>query len=176
MKALVVDDDFSNRLLLQRFLSELGEVNIAVDGEEAVEAVRLALATREPYQLICLDILMPQMDGFQLAEFDADKLPEAELAAWLDRTDTRLKVPLLKTARRADPPAVETRYLWKPEVRKVPLGFLEVETNGVFLEPADLFLQARLLTPLDGSGSVFTVSGVCACDTSASGVLRYRYS
>lgn len=65
MKALVVDDDFSNRLLLQRFLSELGEVNIAVDGEEAVEAVRLALSTREPYQLICLDILMPQMDGQQ---------------------------------------------------------------------------------------------------------------
>jgi len=65
MKALVVDDDFSNRLLLQRFLSELGEVNIAVDGEEAVEAVRLALADGEPYQLICLDILMPQMDGQQ---------------------------------------------------------------------------------------------------------------
>jgi two-component system chemotaxis response regulator CheY len=65
MKALVVDDDFSNRLLLQRFLTELGEVHIAVDGEEAVEAVRLALANREPYELILLDINMPQLDGQQ---------------------------------------------------------------------------------------------------------------
>jgi two-component system chemotaxis response regulator CheY len=65
MKALVVDDDFTNRLLLQRFLSELGEVHIAVDGEEAVEAVRLALSTREPYELILLDINMPQLDGQQ---------------------------------------------------------------------------------------------------------------
>jgi two-component system chemotaxis response regulator CheY len=63
MKALVVDDDFSNRLLLQRFLSELGEVHVAVNGEEAVEAVRQALVSNEPYQLICLDILMPELDG-----------------------------------------------------------------------------------------------------------------
>jgi two-component system chemotaxis response regulator CheY len=66
MRALVVDDDFSNRMMLQRFLRGLGEVDIAVDGEEALEAVRLALATNEPYQLICLDILMPGLDGHEV--------------------------------------------------------------------------------------------------------------
>jgi two-component system chemotaxis response regulator CheY len=65
MKSLVVDDDFSNRLLLQRFLSELGEVHIAVNGHEAVEAVRAALDEKAPYQLICLDIMMPGLDGQQ---------------------------------------------------------------------------------------------------------------
>lgn len=69
MKSLVVDDDFSNRLLLQRFLVDLGEVHIAVNGTEAIEAVRAALAEGRPYDVICLDILMPGADGHEaLAE------------------------------------------------------------------------------------------------------------
>ena len=63
MKSLVVDDDFTNRLLLQRFLDELGVVHIAVDGEEAVFAVKAAHFAEAPYQLICLDIMMPGLDG-----------------------------------------------------------------------------------------------------------------
>ncbi|MER2561790.1 MAG: response regulator [Myxococcaceae bacterium] len=69
MKSLVVDDDFSHRLLLQRFLVDLGEVHIAVNGSEAIEAVRAALAEGQPYDVICLDILMPGVDGHEaLAE------------------------------------------------------------------------------------------------------------
>ncbi len=63
MKSLVVDDDFTNRLLLQRFLSELGDVHIAVNGLEAVEAVRAAHFAEAPYQVVCLDIMMPGLDG-----------------------------------------------------------------------------------------------------------------
>ncbi len=63
MKALVVDDDFVHRLLLQRFLQEHGEVHIAVNGREAIEAVRLAHQEQHPYDLVCLDIVMPEIDG-----------------------------------------------------------------------------------------------------------------
>lgn len=63
MKSLVVDDDFTHRLLLQRFLVGLGEVHIAVNGSEAIEAVRAALAADQPYDVVCLDILMPGVDG-----------------------------------------------------------------------------------------------------------------
>jgi len=63
MKTLIVEDDFTSRLLLQEFLKSYGPSHIAVNGNEAVEAVRLALEASERYDLICLDIMMPELDG-----------------------------------------------------------------------------------------------------------------
>jgi two-component system chemotaxis response regulator CheY len=63
MKTLIVEDDFTSRLLLQELLKGYGETHIAVNGKEAVEAVRLALNEKQPYSLILLDIMMPEMDG-----------------------------------------------------------------------------------------------------------------
>jgi two-component system chemotaxis response regulator CheY len=63
IRVLVVEDDFTCRLVLQKFLAPFGESHVAVDGEEALAAVRLALEAQEPYQLICLDIMMPKLDG-----------------------------------------------------------------------------------------------------------------
>lgn len=63
MKTLIVEDDFTSRLILQELLKSYGRLHIAVNGKEAVEAVRLAMETDEPYDLICLDIMMPEMDG-----------------------------------------------------------------------------------------------------------------
>jgi two-component system, chemotaxis family, chemotaxis protein CheY len=63
MKTLIVEDDFTSRLLLQELLKSYGPSHIAVNGKEAVDAVRAALAANEPYNLICLDIMMPEMDG-----------------------------------------------------------------------------------------------------------------
>jgi two-component system, chemotaxis family, chemotaxis protein CheY len=63
MKALIVEDNFMNRMLLQEYLKGYGECHIAVNGKEAVGAVRSALESGKPYDLICLDIMMPEMDG-----------------------------------------------------------------------------------------------------------------
>jgi two-component system, chemotaxis family, chemotaxis protein CheY len=63
MKTLIVEDDFTSRLLLQELLKSYGPSHIAVNGKEAVEAVRAALDSGEHYDLICLDIMMPEMDG-----------------------------------------------------------------------------------------------------------------
>ena len=65
MKILIVDDDFMSRKLLQEMLKPYGSTHIAVDGQEAVDAVRVAVVEGNPYNLICLDILMPGMDGQQ---------------------------------------------------------------------------------------------------------------
>jgi two-component system chemotaxis response regulator CheY len=65
MKTLIVEDDFTSRVLLQEILKAYGAVHIAVNGKEAVAAVRGALKDREPYELICLDIMMPEMDGYE---------------------------------------------------------------------------------------------------------------
>jgi len=63
MKTLIVEDDFTSRLLLQELLKSYGPVHIAVNGNEALDAVQSALEADEPYDLICLDIMMPEMDG-----------------------------------------------------------------------------------------------------------------
>ncbi len=63
MKTLIVEDDFTSRLVLQEFLKGYGPLHIAVNGKEAIEAVTKAFEAGEPYDFICLDIMMPEMDG-----------------------------------------------------------------------------------------------------------------
>ena len=65
MKCLIVEDSFVARKLLTVYLSSWADCDIAVDGNEAVVAFKQALAEKEPYDLICLDIMMPNMDGRQ---------------------------------------------------------------------------------------------------------------
>lgn len=63
MKALIVEDDFTSRLLLQGLLQPFGECHVCVNGREAVEAFRTALGEGKRYNLVCMDIMMPEMDG-----------------------------------------------------------------------------------------------------------------
>lgn len=63
MKVLIVEDDFTSRKLMQTILSPHGECDIAVNGKEAVDAFKAALDAGQPYDLICMDIMMPEMDG-----------------------------------------------------------------------------------------------------------------
>ena len=65
MKTLIVEDDFTSRLLMQGMLKGFGAAHLAADGEEGVEAMSAALKNSEPYNLICLDIMMPGLDGQQ---------------------------------------------------------------------------------------------------------------
>jgi two-component system, chemotaxis family, chemotaxis protein CheY len=66
MKTLIVEDDFTSRLLLQEFLRSQGISHIAVNGKEALQAFRSALESGVPYDLICLDIMMPEMNGHEV--------------------------------------------------------------------------------------------------------------
>ncbi|OIQ52004.1 Chemotaxis protein CheY [Pseudodesulfovibrio hydrargyri] len=65
MKALIVDDDFYSRNMIHEILRQVAKCDIAVNGEEAIEAFRRGLLDGEPYDLICLDLLMPELDGQQ---------------------------------------------------------------------------------------------------------------
>ena len=65
MRCLIVEDNFAARKLLQKYLSNCGYCDVAVDGEEAVEAFSHSIENNEPYDLICLDIMMPKMDGIE---------------------------------------------------------------------------------------------------------------
>lgn len=63
MRILIVEDDFVARRALKDILSSYGECDIVVDGEEAVQAFRLAWEEFHPYDLVCMDIMMPKMNG-----------------------------------------------------------------------------------------------------------------
>ncbi len=63
MKILIVEDDFASRKLMENLLKGYGEYDSVVDGEEALQAFRLSMEDNEPYSLICLDIMLPKLDG-----------------------------------------------------------------------------------------------------------------
>jgi two-component system chemotaxis response regulator CheY len=66
MKILIVEDDYTSRIVLHRFLLPFGETEIAVTGNQAVSAFAIALKAREPFDLVCLDIMLPGMDGLSV--------------------------------------------------------------------------------------------------------------
>jgi two-component system, chemotaxis family, chemotaxis protein CheY len=68
MRFLIVEDDFTSRQLMQIYLAEFGQAFVAVNGREAVMAFETALSNGHPYDLICLDIMMPEMDGQRALE------------------------------------------------------------------------------------------------------------
>lgn len=66
MKILIVDDDFFNLRLMSDILSPVGSCDTAKDGINAIVLFQKALAEGQPYDLVCLDIVMPGMDGHQV--------------------------------------------------------------------------------------------------------------
>ncbi len=63
LRILIVEDDFMVRQVLRDILDPYGICDIAVNGEEALQAFRVAWRKKQPYDLICMDIMMPVMDG-----------------------------------------------------------------------------------------------------------------
>lgn len=65
MKTLVVEDEFTGRAILQGILGGFGECHVAVNAEEAIVAFRKAYDQSAPYNLVCMDIQLPGMDGIE---------------------------------------------------------------------------------------------------------------
>ncbi len=68
MKALIVEDDITCRMVLQRLLEPFGQCDIAVDGQEGVTIFKMSFESQAPYDLVCLDIMMPNMDGHEVLQ------------------------------------------------------------------------------------------------------------
>lgn len=72
-KVVIADDDPDIRRLVQITVSNAGcDVTVASDGEQALELIR-----QSPPDLVILDVLMPRMDGWEVArELKADPLTQ----------------------------------------------------------------------------------------------------
>jgi len=81
IRALIVDDNALNRQIYREMLSKWGLIHgEARDGEGAIEEIKRAFESGEPYRLMLLDFQMPGMDGFELAE----KVMESPYGAGLE--------------------------------------------------------------------------------------------
>ncbi len=66
---LVVDDNQMTLSLLRAMLASMGfaDVTLASSGTESLEALRLAQNEKRPYDVVFIDMIMPEMDGWRLA-------------------------------------------------------------------------------------------------------------
>ncbi len=66
LKILIAEDDLASRDFLRKFLSPYGQCDLVVDGLEAIDAYLISMKDKKPYDLICLDIMMPKIDGVKV--------------------------------------------------------------------------------------------------------------
>ncbi len=66
MRILIAEDDLVSRKFLFKFLSRYGECDLVVDGLEALDAFLISIKDDRHYDLICLDIMMPKVDGVKV--------------------------------------------------------------------------------------------------------------
>lgn len=68
MKILIVDDDLANCQLIKHLLEPYGQPDIVNNGGLAVKSFLDAHQNKEPYDVIFLDIMMPEKDGHQVLQ------------------------------------------------------------------------------------------------------------
>lgn len=115
MRILIVEDDFIARKMMKTFLSPYGDCDVAVDGEEGVQAFRLAWEENIPYDLILMDIMMPNLNGQEALK----RIREMERAFGIPGTE---EVKVIMITALGDPKTVinsyysagATSYLVKP--------------------------------------------------------------
>ncbi len=117
MRALIAEDEFVGRKLLSTFLSPLFQIDIVVNGQEAIEAYKLAHEEGEPYGLILMDIMMPEVDGLSalaaIREFEKslDIKPQSKVIMTTALDDA-------KTVIRSFHDVEASAYIVKPVVRE----------------------------------------------------------
>lgn len=63
MRSLVVEDDYITSQVMKEILSAYGHTDIAENGRIAIELFTDAINNEEMYDIIFLDIMMPELDG-----------------------------------------------------------------------------------------------------------------
>ena len=85
MKILIAEDDNLSRAFLMEFLQEYGQCDTADNGMETLDKYLEAFKQGKPYDMMCLDIMMPKVDGLMvlklIRELESQHSVEAEKQA-----------------------------------------------------------------------------------------------
>ena len=76
MKILIAEDDRLSRAFLKKAMEKYGACDVAVDGMEALDLYLESIKRQEPYDLLCLDIMMPKVDGLKTLKVIRDLAEE----------------------------------------------------------------------------------------------------
>jgi len=128
MRTLIVEDDNSSRLLLERMLSVYGKPLSVSSGIEAVEVFEMSINQGIYFDLICLDIMMPKMDGQEALQ----KIREIEHNVGIPASAA---VKVVMTTALADVPNV--------------MKAIRNKCNGYLIKPIDRRMLVEKLKSLD---------------------------
>lgn len=125
MRFLIVDDEQTTRRMTAAILTDFAECDEVQNGGEALSRVKEAYAINAPYDLIFLDIVMPEMDGHATGK--AIRALEKELGIPVDK---RMKIVMV-TALNSPQAAMDSfsssqssAYVIKPVTRENLLGVI----------------------------------------------------
>jgi two-component system, chemotaxis family, chemotaxis protein CheY len=65
MKCLIVEDDQVSSRVLEKMIARYGSSDLVANGQDAVEQFRQAHDANLPYDLVLMDIMMPEIDGLK---------------------------------------------------------------------------------------------------------------
>ena len=137
---LVVDDNKSSRLALHRYFNEWGcKADEVESGALAIEKMREKAGAGEPYSCCFIDLLMPGMDGWQLAsEINSDKNINSTRLVLMSPTGKSGEEAKMKLLKWFD------IYLSKPvRKREVFDAFLKIAHSEMDLEAVDELLPVE---------------------------------
>lgn len=125
LRTLIVEDDPTSAMLLSEILAGYGDCQSAAAGESALELFEKAIAEERPYDLVCLDIMLPGLDGQQVLEAMRRREQESGREAAIIMITALSSTAALMSAFKAG----ATSYLVKP-IRKASL-LLELRKFGL---------------------------------------------
>ncbi len=90
MKTLIVDDELVSRKKMQKIMEAFGDCQTAETGKAAVDVFKEALEKDAPFDLITLDIMMPDMDGLRALLQIRDVEKNSRIKTGLERGETKI--------------------------------------------------------------------------------------
>lgn len=132
MKILVVEDDRVSQKVMTKLLSGLGEITTADNGLEGLTQYKKALADGRSFDLIALDIIMPEINGQEV-------LREIRAIENENGLDESKRVKVVMTTVLADAGTVVTSFDWGCEaylVKPVDREVLFSELRKLGIEPS----------------------------------------
>ena len=119
MNALIADDELVSRKKMQKIMESFGESTTVETGADAVTTFKESLRRGKPFDLVTLDIMMPDMDGLRALM----EIRDAERKNWIKTGDEH--------------PQVKIMMVTSHSKKELVLGCVKAGANSFVVKPFD---------------------------------------